>query len=96
MSVIPVTSTMCLGRPPGTPIPKAEALAFMQRQESYLQGRPPIKDLIEVWLPWSWNLVNPNSKRPPFTIWGEAVIRSTCLSLHKELLKIVQAREEDT
>jgi len=111
MAVIPVTSSMCLGPGahetpdgprPWTVIPKAEALANLAEQKVYLEAEPPIKDLLDVWLPWSRALVYPNATRATA---GKAArqrkgcsedsIRSECLLIHAQLVKLVEARPED-
>jgi len=99
--MIPVTSSMCLGRPPGQPIPKKDALEDQARQKLYLQARPPLRDLVDVWAPWSWALLNDGPAvgmgyhGPKFNAMTEESVRSQCLLLHEELVKLVEARPEE-
>ena len=105
MSYIPVLSSMCLGRPPGQPIPKAKALEDVQRQKVYID-HAPLEDLVDVWLPWSWSLVfgddcddstseaEKRKLRAPSGMAGEQT-RRVCLLVHARLEQLVLARPDE-
>jgi len=93
---IPVTSSMCLARPPGEPVPKCLALRSIAEQETYLGAKPPLADLRDVWLPWTYALLNPETKtRPDWQSWSEVSVRQQCAILLAGLRKLVEARPDD-
>ena len=89
---IPLTSTMCLGWPPSTPIPRCQALESMAEQQRYLESVPPLKDLVEVWLPWSWRLAFLDKDKPNFSSWDETKVRAECLRVRDLIERAVAAR----
>ena len=59
---------------------------------AYLEGRPDLRDLEDVWLPWSWSLVHPGQEALKIKLMTEESVRTQCLQLEQRQVLPGQAK----